>query len=972
MNPGTCTNTRYKNFTQTIYTAGDVEQFNSSRVFESLKGRKCDLKNNMFKSVLGNVWFKNKDLTSEDVENTFKYLFFKFKKGLFVRISDNKLETFLPFTNANYRNEFADKIKVSPTFRSVQDFLDYVSRKTGYSKSKPHLPLNEWVPNNALLRYEYRHSEGDNNIVILNHLMKELCEKRRLPDIELFINRRDFPQIKTTSTEPYNHIYDSSNQPLKSHHYLKYAPILSSSVAEGFADIVMPTFEDWARAHYQETGEVFPNACRKYPVVQQVAWMDKIEKAVFRGATTGAGFDAKTNQRLRAYKISKTRTDLFDFGFTKWNLRPRKYEGQKYLQTIEMDDYPVSAHMSLDQQAKYKYILNLEGHVAAYRLSYELSSGSVVLLAGSKWKIWYSDYIKPYVHYVPVAENLEDLITQIEWCTVHDEECREIAENAKAFYTKHLGKRGILDFLQKELCELSANVGTYEYFPDLIIWSVKDEQKQLFDSLTFSDKTYQYDIVPGPRCIGRLDGLCEVMRSKSLNDFKFVRNLMINGNGSIDLFKTNNAWFVGKKASNPAKTLEHIHESYIGLNAINNIVGKIPNFAYVFGPLKDSQDMVFSEYITGVSFMNWLESPDFNIKDYLAIIVQLNLALSVAQNFTGFVHYDLYPWNVIIQKIPQTVSFTYFVDINRVLTIETGTIPVIIDYGKSRAVIFEQAFGLVDHGFTNLYKHNRILDTLTLLYGSLNIIRTKHPESYGAVKHLTKFAADIGIPHPSDLRFNSKFGSMFENLNTRAKPIDFIDFVLSTHPSVLRLRNAGKYTDPAYLTEKGNPILTALQMLHGNDDDALLGLLDHINKSRPPISTDAFFQRIISNILERRLGWIDNEMQKGGLLVKRKWSILKNIFKYQPTHTTDQLTVDYPKPHTVYTSGFMSPTHVKRYANELIREDWKKIWTLYVEAYLFGAVDISDALADFIQIDGFEYMNAISSNNVLAKLKTLL
>jgi len=968
------TNSRYKNFTQEIYTAGDIDQFNSSRVYESLKMRTPKLAGNLFENKnLVTHWFKNADITSEEVENTFKYFFYKFKKGIFVRISDKNLVTFLPFTNAHYRNEFSDKLLVDPSFLSVQTFLDYVSRKIEQRrKTQQHIPLNEWVPNNALMRYEYRQSEGDNNVVILNHLMKTLCERRDLPDIEFFINRRDFPQMKTNSTEPYNHIYDSPNHPLVSHNYRKYSPVLSCSSTNGFADILMPTFEDWARAQYQDTGDVFPNACREYPIIQHSAWSTKISKAVFRGATTGAGFNEKTNQRLRALKITSKRPDLFDFGITKWNLRPRKYEGEQYLRTIELPEYPRAGPLTLQQQSKYKYILNLEGHVAAYRLSYEFSSGSVVLLAASRWKMWYSGMIRPFVHYVPVAEDLSDLVSQVEWCRSNDDKCREIATNAQLFYDRYLGKKGILDFLQKELWEISTKAGAYEYFPDLLQWSIENEKQQLVDQLVFSDKLFKYDMPPGPRCIGRLDGLCEVMRSKSINDLQLIKNISTNANGSIDLFKTNNAWIVGKKANNPAKILEHVHESYIGLNAINNLVGKIPNFMYVFGPAKDAKDMVFSEYVTGTTFFDWLQSPNFNTSEFLMILLQINLALSVAQTFTGFIHYDLYPWNVIIQKIQRKVKFTYFVEIGKVLTIETDIIPVIIDYGKSRVVVHEKDFGLVDHGFANLYRTSRIIDTLTLLYSSLNILKARP-----GLDHLSQYGLKIGLPHASDIKFNSQFGSMFESVDTLkgVRPIDFIDFIVSHYPAVFQsvLKNPGTFPDKLYMTEKGNPVQTSMQMLHGDENTALFGVIEHINKSRPPISTDAFFQHVITNMLERRLLWIDDEVEiKGNNAVKTAWSTLRKIFEYQPTPTTNEPFIDYPTPQQLYIDGFMSPSRVRDFTNEGMLDDWKKIWTLYVEAYLFKVVQNTGTLGAFIQIDGFEYMNAISSHNLLRKLQMTL
>jgi hypothetical protein len=159
---------------------------------------------------------------------------------------------------------------------------------------------------------------------------------------------------------------------------------------------------------------------------------------------------------------------LLDVGITKWNLRPRKLENVKFLQTISPQggniNYKPANKLSLEEQSKYKYILNLEGNVAAYRLSYELASGSVILIAKSEWNMWFQKFLKPYIHFVPVQENLEDLIEKIQWCISHDDECKTIAKNAKLFYDKFLNSEAILDFFQKQLWDVSSVSGVYKYF----------------------------------------------------------------------------------------------------------------------------------------------------------------------------------------------------------------------------------------------------------------------------------------------------------------------------------------------------------------------------------------------------------------------------------------------------------------------------------------------------------------------------
>ena len=80
----------------------------------------------------------------------------------------------------------------------------------------------------------------------------------------------------------------------------------------------------------------------------------------------------------------------------------------------------------MQNQSRYKYILNIQGNSAAYRLSYLLRSGSVILNVESENKLWWEDKWEPMKHYVPIKSDLSDLKEKIEWCREHDEECRKI------------------------------------------------------------------------------------------------------------------------------------------------------------------------------------------------------------------------------------------------------------------------------------------------------------------------------------------------------------------------------------------------------------------------------------------------------------------------------------------------------------------------------------------------------------------
>jgi hypothetical protein len=49
---------------------------------------------------------------------------------------------------------------------------------------------------------------------------------------------------------------------------------------------------------------------------------------------------------------------------------------------------------------------------------------------------------------VPVKADLTDLQEKIAWCRANDDQCREIAGNARQLYRQFVSKDGILDYMQ--------------------------------------------------------------------------------------------------------------------------------------------------------------------------------------------------------------------------------------------------------------------------------------------------------------------------------------------------------------------------------------------------------------------------------------------------------------------------------------------------------------------------------------------
>jgi hypothetical protein len=95
--------------------------------------------------------------------------------------------------------------------------------------------------------------------------------------------------------------------------------------------------------------------------------------------------------------------------------------------------------MKQEDQAKYKYILDIDGNSNAWDgLRWKLYSGSVVLKHIGVYEQWYYKELRPFVHYVPVKNDFSDLVAMVEWCRANQSECLRISRNARAFVKERL------------------------------------------------------------------------------------------------------------------------------------------------------------------------------------------------------------------------------------------------------------------------------------------------------------------------------------------------------------------------------------------------------------------------------------------------------------------------------------------------------------------------------------------------------
>jgi hypothetical protein len=681
----------------------------------------------------------------------------------------------LPFSKHNYINEWSQRVVVD------DDLFQRVNKIEGrtFNPKSINTDHSKWYANNALIRYEFPLRENDSGIASISDMFKTLCKHRNIPDMEFFVNKRDFPILTRNGTEPYDHMF-GDECPLLSHAYNKYCPIFSMVESDGYADIPIPTWNDWGRV----SDYLFPKIS-KCTDSFDIPWEDKMCTAIFRGSSTGRSVRKDENMRLKIACMGKVFNDnselLLDAGITSYNARPRKDKNSDNLNTFDIAQLPdLVSFMTPKEQSAYKYIVHIEGHVAAYRLSLELSMGSVILLVPSNYCLWYFKWLEPWIHYVPIKPDLSDLIEQIQWCRSNDDVCYEITQNAISFYNKYLTFDGILDYLQQLCLSVKCHVGDYTYnnITPLTIQRENEESQlhyltnvEIIDSkgMASSDSRRTWD---------SLRRIQLNLQSDELSHIYETDTFQANRNTSLTQLIFNGERLVSKRKS------DAVHEAFVGEYCINEVLKYIPNFVYTYG-IRDQKLIV--EYCGQGTFEEYLKGDRFRFSEYLDIMGQIALALHEAQERFAFVHHDLYPWNILLSRVPKQ-RVQYRLEYNKWVTCYPTFMPFIIDYEKSHCIVNNRHYGII-----NPFKSCRIHDILCILISSLSIIIRNHTlnsDDLGKLFHLTTFFSNTGFTQYQT--FNSmkslkKFlnnAKKFASMTTSQKyelsnqtPMDFIDFL---------------------------------------------------------------------------------------------------------------------------------------------------------------------------------------------------
>ncbi|KAF7323933.1 CAP10 domain-containing protein [Mycena kentingensis (nom. inval.)] len=213
------------------------------------------------------------------------------------------------------------------------------------------------------------------------------------------------------------------------------SPVLSvTKVSPCFSDILVPS-----EFYYSDS-----EFAARYAYPDNVDWSNKTEQIYWRGSSTGGHItsptvsptsDYHTFPRFRLVDISRTERgkplmDVALSAFHDYLCNGCDAEGIKAEYGIVRAGSEVKAPR--EEVYRYKYLMDVDGNSFSGRYHGLLKSGSLVFKS-TIFTEYFSDWLQPYEHYIPVMPDLSDLLDKIEWAKANDAEARAIQQAGKAF-----------------------------------------------------------------------------------------------------------------------------------------------------------------------------------------------------------------------------------------------------------------------------------------------------------------------------------------------------------------------------------------------------------------------------------------------------------------------------------------------------------------------------------------------------------
>ncbi|XP_044857961.1 protein O-glucosyltransferase 1 isoform X2 [Mauremys mutica] len=247
----------------------------------------------------------------------------------------------------------------------------------------------------------------------------------RLPDMEMVINVRDYPQVPK---------------------WMKpVSPVFSFSKTSEYHDIMYPAWTFWEGG--PAVWPIYPTGLGRWDLMREDLrrsaekwpWKKKISKGYFRGSRTSP-------ERDPLIVLSRENPELVDAEYTK---------NQAWKSEKDTLGKPPAKEIPLVDHCKYKYLFNFRGVAASFRFKHLFLCGSLVFHVGEEWLEFFYPQLKPWVHYIPVKPDLSDVRELLQFVKENDDVAQEISERGHQFIMDHLQMKDVSCYWETLLTEYS-------------------------------------------------------------------------------------------------------------------------------------------------------------------------------------------------------------------------------------------------------------------------------------------------------------------------------------------------------------------------------------------------------------------------------------------------------------------------------------------------------------------------------------
>ena len=387
-------------------------------------------------------------------------------------------------------------------------------------------------------------------------------------------------------------------------------------------------------------------------------------------------------------------------------------------------------------------------------------------------------------------------------------------------------------------------------------------------------------------------------------------------------------------------------EYFIGAAVINNFRKFCPNFCYTLGTFKCNYDekskevcsptgtlkfFTFYEYIKGIQ-LNKIKTPE----EFLIMVVQLLLALELAQRENRFFHNDISVNNVMITE--DTREFNIILD-NRTFSFNSK-VAMIIDYGLSCATVNGMRItsvgpiGMPDDAFVNVY--NRV----PFLLQGIDMIMLIVSAIESCNNDVSKFASDMmkqffGTVDPYQIFTMTMnqireqhgvdyFGKYATSRIASITPHQFLDMILEDPKLSGMLSKYLKISDTMIMNHKAS-VYTHYKDIYGKDFVADMSCIGSIDSYM--LGFEVLQNALVSDITSPEIENLRNKMRsEKGQMIKTDINMLEYIFKIKISSDFIEKTV-MPMVTSILSMRYKDP----KAQNEEINYDLIQRFRVFVD-----------------------------------------